>query len=109
MNKLISYLLAFYTIALACIPCQDEISLPLQDHIRTEVSTTHDHDTTPVADLCSPFCICACCAAITLLGAPSCLPEIAVKPRYEQTYFTYNSPFGSNSLNAIWQPPKNLV
>jgi hypothetical protein len=108
MMKLICYLLAFYTITLSCLPCQDEISVPLEFGSEV-VASSDDHTNESTLDLCSPFCICACCAAVTLPATVPHLPETNSGSVSETCTFAYKNDFADDDLSNIWQPPKHLA
>jgi len=99
--KFIAAIFSIYILLLTGVPCADEhfadadstcVELPAQDD-------SHSDN----ADLCSPFCFCACCQILSF-------PEIHdyrhistlsfdLMPAYiEQNYFTLTSSF--------WRPPK---
>lgn len=104
--KLAHYILALYTILLSCIPCQDEVVAALHENQITSISTNTHDDGQEAVDLCSPFCICACCAGITLQQVPGSLPEAASSPFYNDRSYAYLAPGMSENLSAIWQPPR---
>ena len=101
--KLIAYILAFYTLILSCIPCQDEAVLfaKMEQRNQTEFSISHQkQQNEDKCDLCSPFCICACCAGITLNKSFT----FSLKRSFHfitKKDFAYNSTKPSDNFDAI--------
>lgn len=109
--KWLTIILSLYLLGLSLWPCADEALSPAGKEGSTvltplnapESGTSHqDHD------LCTPLCICTCCAATT-----------TVVPQFEYTLippaetivvsvaaFAYAPIHWADSLSAIWQPPK---
>lgn len=113
--KWLTLLLSVYLLGLSLWPCADEPLLPTgQSGIAMVLSATttesdagHHHE----HDACSPFCTCACCAAtITVFThfSYSLLPSVEVIPM-DVVSFQYVSAPLSDTLTAIWQPPKLRV
>ncbi|WP_409012398.1 DUF6660 family protein [Dyadobacter sp. 50-39] len=104
--RLAIYLLAFYTVVLSCIPCQDD---PLRVSYKGTIAIINasaDHQDQGTVDLCSPFCICACCAGITLQEPITSLPEAASAPFFKDDAFAYTTDSTGGNLASIWQPPR---
>lgn len=104
--RLALYILAFYTVILSCIPCQDE---PSQASYKGEMATINarsGHQDQGAVDLCSPFCICACCAGITLQQPVTPLPDAASVPFFHDDTFAYTAGSKGGDLASIWQPPR---
>lgn len=109
MRTVVTCLLALYVVLLSCIPCQDEVTLSF-DHAPERTSLHPAGDSREeVVDLCSPFCICACCASVTIATAVSTLPETSVGQLPPQVTFTYERPVYAGDPAGIWQPPKITV
>lgn len=109
MKVVVTYLLALYVVLLSCIPCQDDIALSL-DRAPERISLhAADDNHQEVVDLCSPFCICACCASVTIASAVSALPETSIGQLPSQVTFTYLRPVYTGDPAGIWQPPKIKV
>ncbi|WP_221391231.1 DUF6660 family protein [Dyadobacter sp. NIV53] len=105
--RLIFYLLSFYTISLSCIPCQDEIVMPSHDSYSAIANIkTNQNAEQQVVDLCSPFCICACCAGVTLQYATASLPALSYSLFPDEKSFRYIPHSGSGNTMMIWQPPR---
>ncbi|WP_374760192.1 DUF6660 family protein [Dyadobacter pollutisoli] len=102
--RIILIILAFYTIALSCIPCQDQaLEVSYSDHVTVDASS--QQQSTDI-DLCSPFCICTCCSAITLQAETAPPPMMASFPVFEELIFAYSSNINGGDLTSIWQPPR---
>ena len=104
--RLALYILAFYTVVLSCIPCQDE---PLHLSYKGSMASIHasaDHQDQGTVDLCSPFCICACCAGITLQQPFTSLPTATSVPFFKDDAFAYAAGSKGGDLASIWQPPR---
>jgi hypothetical protein len=113
MKVVVAYLLAFYVLALSCIPCQDE-ALPLPDSNGTAAVATasiaNAGDSHQEAiDLCSPFCICACCASVTITPTVAALPDNAVSQLIPPAGFSYLQMLYTGDMAGIWQPPQERV
>lgn len=111
MKVIVAYLLAFYVLALSCFPCQDE-ARPLPDSTGAKAAAlvTAARDAHQEAiDLCSPFCICACCASVTIGATVAALPENAVSQLIPPADFSYLQILYTGDMAGIWQPPKHRV
>lgn len=111
MKVIVAYLLAFCVLALSCIPCQDEAGPEVLPHSNTAsivaANATDGHR--EVIDLCSPFCICACCASVTISAAVAALPENAVSQLIPPAGFSYLQILYTGDRAGIWQPPQERV
>lgn len=69
---------------------------------------SHDHDHKETRDLCTPFCICACCGAISGIVLQESLSDIGEVIDFDvSTFITYYKPvFIPRYFGEIWQPPK---
>lgn len=111
MKVIVAYLLAFCVLALSCIPCQDE-ALPLPDSNgakATVLAVTAGGAHHEAFDLCSPFCICACCASVTIGATVAALPENAVSQLIPTAGFSYLQILYTGDMAGIWQPPQERV
>lgn len=105
--KLLTVILSFYIFALSASPCVD-IEVESAAHSTVAHSSekdNHSHD--KENDLCSPFCICNCCAGVTLTYVPVITYDFTV--RFEQIRSSnsiYTSVLHSNFYGSIWQPPQ---
>jgi hypothetical protein len=109
MKVIVAFLLAFYVLALSCIPCQDEAA-PLPDSKTSSATVAAGGGTHQEAvDLCSPFCICACCASVTISATVAALPENAVSQLIPPAGFSYLQVLYTGDRTGIWQPPQERV
>ena len=109
MTKIFSFLFAVYIAVLLMIPCSDGVQAgdvcAVQD---TEVTHEHADDHTATDDLCTPFCVCACCGAVSgvvlqwnAFHFGKMIPSDLPKPT-----IYYKSLFIPWDIGEIWQPPK---
>lgn len=114
MKALVAYILAFYVLALSCIPCQDEVQ-PARSFFQPRIAapsaswltSTGDHSHS--IDLCSPFCICACCASVTIAAVVTALPDTPVSRIIPTAAFAYLQIQYTGTPAGIWQPPQAMV
>ncbi|SEJ65040.1 hypothetical protein SAMN05216327_11534 [Dyadobacter sp. SG02] len=114
MKIFVAYLLAFYVLALSCIPCQDEaVPLPnssVKAYVAAGAAVANAEEAhQEMIDLCSPFCICACCASVTINPAIAALPENAVSQLIPPADFSYLQILYTGDRAGIWQPPQERV
>ncbi len=96
--KLTSVILSIILIFTSLVPCTDDANCVDSKHAETE----QNHK----KDVCSPFCICACCGCFGFLHQITC-PKI---PKFELKISKSNFPEIKSifpvQLFSIWQPPK---
>jgi hypothetical protein len=98
------YILSLYLLAISCIPCTDEVAT-LDNSTQTILLLTDTQtDASQETDLCSPLCVCSCCAGFVLSTVQHTLPKAigfsqAIKSLYKQESLSCLS-------FSIWQPPK---
>ena len=101
LKKIFHILFSIYFIALVVVPCSDKDDC---DEVNsTQVSqTTHHEDRSN--EVCSPFCVCSCCAAHFLVKEfrPT-LNQIAI---ISTVYTIHKESKTSAAITSIWQPPK---
>lgn len=100
------YILAFYTLLLACIPCQDEVFTRIDQNPVSVVDAGVDHPPHGSADLCSPFCICTCCAGMDIPVLITSLPERPTACFTKKPDSLYLSAVPSGGSSSVWQPPR---
>ncbi|MBU1821539.1 MAG: hypothetical protein KKG00_08525 [Bacteroidetes bacterium] len=100
------YILAVYTVLLACIPCQDDAVVRLDATPVLSMSAAADHPPHNTADLCSPFCICTCCTGLDIPVLKTFLPEKPVANPTTLLYVPYASAVLPGCGFSIWQPPR---
>lgn len=95
-----------YVIALSVYPCSDGDTCV--DEIRNgqQLDSVYNHEhSDSEEDLCSPFCICSCCAAhIKLSSIPTLnFPPVVHNTKEIIPYLEKQITFDNN---YIWQPPR---
>ncbi|MCE6991052.1 DUF6660 family protein [Dyadobacter sp. CY323] len=105
MKRFVLVLLAFYSIALSCIPCQDQEEAAPENQI-VVIKPDTDQQGHFEMDLCSPFCTCACCASVSLQHQIAFLPLKASFTTFKEISFAYLSATNRDDLTSIWQPPR---
>jgi hypothetical protein len=105
--KLLSLIFALYFFALGLMPCADSIEC---DHIEkqevTKASNHSDHEHS--TEMCSPFCVCACCSIQLVFTAKInfiLAPKLYHNGEDFKNFF-YVSHISNNYLSQIWQPPR---
>lgn len=94
--------MAVIVFALSCMPCSDVGAT--SEKSNTEIKKSQDNGRQK-SDVCSPFCLCSCCAGFSLnhvIPNIQRLPELR-EVNYDQSYF---SAIIKISL-PIWQPPQS--
>ena len=104
--RVMRFLLAMFVLALSVYPCSDKETCA--DERKTGVTfasvTDHDHTSSEV-DQCTPFCICACCAAHIQLNRLSSIAFSNLIHNTQVATFYFEKPLLDNA-KSIWQPPK---
>ncbi|MFD1142412.1 DUF6660 family protein [Larkinella insperata] len=107
MKSLICLLMSVHLLFLSVWPCADGCLKVRADKQATATLASDDHqhdDGNPGADLCSPFCGCACCGTVLEPG-PDFQFAFAVfsfaSPRY-----TTSVPTLPTAPLSFWQPPQ---
>jgi len=106
MMRIALIVLAFYTAALSCIPCKDNVSTNSYANTVILVNSTSDTSHSPDVDLCTPFCTCSCCASVSLQQQIPFLPAKGNFSIFQEITFAYLSRSHSGDLTSIWQPPR---
>lgn len=109
MKVFVAYVLALYVVMLSCIPCQDDVAFKAGSVSPAAVVSDAGDGHGEALDLCSPFCICACCAGVTIVKPAPGLPETGLVPRPSVAGVPYISPIYAGDPAGIWQPPKISV
>lgn len=98
--------LAFYTAALSCIPCKDNVSTDTCASTVVVINSASDINHSLDVDLCTPFCTCSCCASVSLQHQNASLPLKGSFATFAEVAFAYLSRSHSGDLTSIWQPPR---
>ena len=94
-------------LVLTCVPCHDSALAHSRHEDKAAVAVLDAHHASGHchADLCSPFCACACCAGITLTQAVTM--EVVVEdasPEVQPVAYVSRTP--KSIAATIWQPPR---
>ncbi|MBL7847233.1 MAG: hypothetical protein JNL40_07180 [Cyclobacteriaceae bacterium] len=104
--KGICFILALFIAFMTVYPCSDGHTC--QDEQRIEISThdqaNHGHSSTK-QNLCTPFCICACCASHVQVSNLT-NPNFSGRSHNTKLVTLYQERPVLNSSHSIWQPPK---
>jgi len=91
----------FYFIALTAKPCADKANC--NEFKQTEMSK-HDHQEKHADEICTPMCVCACCATnVVINDYPSTIIELT---EMKTVYRVQKDSKISSITLSIWQPPK---
>jgi hypothetical protein len=102
----IGYILfAFYLLFLAIYPCSDASSMSEQNSEIVTIAAYDHANSNQDQDLCTPFCICACCAAHIKLS-PLADIDFAVVIHNTKETVPYIEKQVLSDYNHIWQPPR---
>ena len=100
--KIISFIIAFYVLLLATVPCYLEDKCLSQSN-HTEQSQD-DQDEQGCSDCCSPFLSCGTCSGFTFPLLSFSLKACIVLSK--KSISIYDQSFISEFHSSIWQPPK---
>jgi hypothetical protein len=107
--KIFGIIFSFYLLLLAIQPCPDLLSVPESEKTTSHITLPFGPDECPDEGReCSPLCNCSC-RQITVFQA------LEIHPRHARNKIArgavLNTAFQNNyshqTLNSIWQPPKN--
>ncbi len=101
MKKAIYIFFCFYFIALTAKPCTDREDC--NEFKQTEMSKD-DHQKQHADEICTPFCVCSCCATHVLVtDYPSATIELI---SIDSIYKNQEDSKVSSIIISVWQPPK---
>ncbi|WP_291086628.1 DUF6660 family protein [Flavobacterium sp. BFFFF1] len=105
--KTLSLILSCLFAVLSCIPCADGgDDAGCSDSKATTEKGSADNDHKG-SDLCSPFCICSCCAAHAINFSTALTFEpVMISELISRQEIIYKSPLASSFTGSIWQPPQ---
>ena len=103
--KFLAIILSAYMLLLALLPCGDEVECMDEERYETAFNDNTRQDHENHSEICSPFCICACCGQVLNVLTT---PYFALKPHFSVSSHTafYKDPYFEIIPIAIWQPPK---
>ena len=98
------FILTLYLLALAVLPCADEVVQVTKDSQTEAISHDNESDHPEHQDFCSPFCICSCCGSLV------CVFSYATgfaNPDWLDTSFPLPSNLNFSSIyqEGVWHPP----
>ena len=104
--KMVHIIIAFYIVFLDLRPC-DDVNTCLDEQragISISVTDTHDHNSAE-QDLCSPFCVCSCCASHLQIRYSAVISSnLCACPSPQPLLYLSNAL--PTTGQSIWQPPK---
>lgn len=104
--KVIRFILAIYVIALSVYPCSDPYTCKDELQQGEQVANVSDHEhSDDEQDVCTPFCICSCCAAHIRLSIVSDV-DFAGAIHNTKEAIPYIEKQVLSDHNHIWQPPR---
>jgi hypothetical protein len=99
-------LFALYILALSVYPCSDKGTCADEQKAGIAVVDTSDHDHTQAEqDICTPLCICSCCAASVQLTVSYLSMPVRID-HDTKLIIPYQEKSLLNLPQSIWQPPK---
>jgi len=94
--------MAIYMLSLVLMPCSDNCDTDSHNFPLT-IQTAQEHHEQD-NDMCSPFCICTCCAtSISITQYQTDLFTLAYSP---ETFPSYEESGYSAFAADFWQPPR---
>jgi hypothetical protein len=104
--KVIKLILAIYITALTVYPCGDQYTCKDEHQNGEQVTNVSDHEhSDDEKDICTPFCICSCCAAHIRLSSISNITLTGVTHNTKKI-IPYVEKQVLSDHNHIWQPPR---
>lgn len=102
MKKVFHILFSLYFITLAFIPCGDKEDCSA---FKQSETSQQEHKQDHSEELCTPFCVCSCCATPFLIVKDfySSLQQIEI---INIVYTEHKESKTSTPIISIWQPPK---
>ena len=101
--------LSIWVLLMSYVPCADEAVRNTQNEnpslfLSANYShSTHEHNNN--CDLCSPFCICACCGGFSIYKTTK-LNFIKPSTQINSFVSLYKQPVVIDVFRQIWHPPK---
>lgn len=96
--KILTLIFAFLILALSSFPCSDRVN-ENTDTIQAENHSDHSE-----GDVCTPFCICACCG-IALSFEVLIFENENLNITVNSHTFNYKTKFTQGYNASIWHPP----
>jgi hypothetical protein len=86
---------------MACLPCVD--AFVDADHSHIETNTDHGHESDH-DDLCTPFCVCACCGIFFTVSDLEMDTGLLIISQYAYTLH-YSFDYSNEFFKPVWHPP----
>nr|WP_314495841.1 DUF6660 family protein [uncultured Chryseobacterium sp.] len=102
--KLFGLLLSLFLVFLITMPCSDSGSDVSSSE--TKVTSHNQKEDSKHNDLCSPFCICACCGIHTTAPVYPAFQLSCSPSQYNDRINDLHSSVELDFIYGIWQPPK---
>jgi hypothetical protein len=105
--KVIRFIFALYILYMAVYPCSDSKTCVDERNagIALVNQANHDHSSSE-QDLCTPFCICSCCAAHVQIKCSNYASQVNLPLNTKLIPLYLEKPIINNGV-SIWQPPKS--
>lgn len=103
--KIISYILSVYLLVLSLVPCSDSmVFIHSECEANTElVDSNKNHSDHEHEDLCTPFCICACCGSVAAM--PTILDYIGIFTKISTPCIYISLTIFFDYSKGLWHPP----
>lgn len=106
LKKVFYILFSIYFSYLAIIPCGDKDNCNEFAQTHSIVNPNDNQSNSHQNEICSPFCVCACCGCQGFNLKSFLSVAIAFTQTVERQTVPYESEFISQFSAKIWQPPK---
>ena len=104
--KVIRLLFTIYIMSLTIHPCEDRDICNDELQKREQATSISEHqDADKEQDVCTPFCICSCCAAHIRLTSIANIDFTGVLHNTKET-IPYLEKQVLSDYSHIWQPPR---
>jgi hypothetical protein len=100
--KFSAFIIAFYLLLLAAMPCNDNEEC--ENQAKTEQASHTDHE--DEEEGCTPFCVCACCPTHVYVSDLS-NGNLSI-PIFSVISSEINTEINSFISHTIWQPPRTV-
>ncbi|MFD0701428.1 hypothetical protein [Myroides pelagicus] len=110
-QNILSILMLLLVVAFTQYPCTDRyfVSESLAERVFSESSNPIEKQSTHTSsDMCSPLCVCACCAAVSNAKVYVFQPVTTSLLFFQETP-TYSDKLPQKVDITIWQPPKIVI
>jgi len=99
--KFFAFILAVIVLALSCMPCADVGATGEKSKMEIKKSLGNERQQ---SDLCSPFCICSCCAGFSINHT---IPNIETLLQLHKVNYSLSYHLAVIKISSpVWQPPQ---